>query len=236
MSYLAIIPARGGSKGLPNKNILPLAGKPLIAWTIEQSLATTQVARTVVSTDSTMIAKVSREFGADVPFLRPDSLAGDTATTESAMLHCIEWLEQHEGSAPSAVVLLQCTSPFRYADRITQAIELFEQSKADSLLSASPFWHFLWQQDISGAKALYDFQNRPRRQDIAVDDYKYKENGSIYITSTKALKQTQNRLSGRIALFEMSEEESFEIDSKADFRLVEQNMQQYLDLANHESD
>ena len=232
MEYLSIIPARGGSDGLANKNILELAGKPLVAWSIEQSVMTPRVSRTIVSTDSKEIANISANFGAEVPFIRPKLLASATATTESAMLHCIEWLKKNEGYEPDAVILLQCTSPFRYANRITQAIELFEESCADSLLSVSYFSHFLWQKAERGAHALYDFKNRPRRQDIEPADYKYKENGSIYITSASALKQTGNRLSGNIQLFEMSEEESFEVDTKADFDLIEQQMLNHLPSAN----
>ena len=228
MEYLSIIPARGRSTGLPNKNILELAGKPLIAWTIEQSIQTPKVGRTIVSTDSNKIASISVSFGAQVPFIRPGPLASDTATTESALLHCIEWLRENESYEPDAIILLQCTSPFRYRNRITEAIDVFEESGADSVLSVSPFWHFLWDKTDTGPHALYDFHNRPRRQDIKPAEQKYKENGSIYIMSRSALEKTGNRLSGNIQLFEMSEEESFEIDSKADFNLVEQAMLSHL--------
>lgn len=228
MDYLSIIPARGGSKGLPNKNILDLNGKPLIAWTIEQSLFSKKINRTVVSTNSTEIQRISNSYGAETPFIRPKSLSDDTATTESALLHCIDWLEQNEQYMPDAVVLLQCTSPYRFTDRIDQAIELFESTQADSLVSVSPFWHFLWEQDKSSAKALYDFENRPRRQDIPPEQVKFKENGSIYITKTSTLKQNLNRLGGKIVLFEMSEDEGFEIDTATDFSLLETLMRHKL--------
>lgn len=221
MQTLAIIPARGGSKGIPNKNIKLIGGKPLIAWSIEQALASSLVDRVVVTTDSEEISKIAKDYGAEVPFIRPTGLALDTSTTESAMLHCLEWLDEFDDYQPEATVLLQPTSPVRSINSIDNAINMYLQNKYDSVLSVCEFWHFLWK-NSKAPVAEYDYRNRPRRQDIQNKDIRYKENGSIYVSKTNILKKDKNRLCGNnIGLYLMTESESYEIDSYIDWMVVE---------------
>ena len=226
MEYLAVIPARGGSKGVPGKNIRPLYGKPLIAWTIAQSLAARRVGRVLVSTDDTAIADVARAHGALVPFVRPAELAQDSTPTEPVLLHALAECER-SGYRPDAVVLLQATSPARRPGAIDRAIEQFEREGADSLLSVCENHHFFWK-NRSAPEALYDYRKRPRRQDIGEEARWYRENGSIYVTRTGLLRGQHNRLGGKIAMFLMSEDESHEIDTQHDFRVLEGLMPEVL--------
>lgn len=220
MSVVAFIPARSGSKGVPQKNTRELAGKPLIAWSIQQALASDLIDRVIVSTDSHEIAEIARKHGAEVPFMRPAEISGDSASTESAMLHCCEFLEKESG-LPDIFVLIQCTSPIRIEGVFDQAIIEFRDKNYDSMLSVSESHRFTWK-NPSAPKASYDFKNRPRRQDIKSTDREYLETGSFYITKTSVLIKNKNRLGGEIGFFLTPETDSFEIDSEVDFLICEE--------------
>lgn len=228
MDILSIIPARAGSKGLPRKNLKNFCGHPLLSWSIKQSLSSMQVTRTIVSTECEEIAEVARKYGAEVPFLRPESLALDETPTEPVLLHCIEELHTKENYKPELIILLQPTSPIRRVSSIDDAINQLKCENSDSLLSVTPTWHFFWKKKKRGVEADYDYLNRPRRQEIPSEEYKYKENGSIYITKNDILKKHKNRLGGKISLFVMTHEEEVEIDSSLDFKYAELTMKELI--------
>lgn len=216
VEIVAIIPARGGSKGVPRKNVLPIANKPLIAHSIEDAQEAKLIDRIYVTTDDSEIAYVSRNYGAEV-IQRPAELASDTASSESALIHALTEIEK-AGVNPELIVFLQCTSPLRSGTDIDRAIHQLRLENADSLLSVSPTHRFLWHNINGIAESInYDYRQRSRRQDM---DPQYMENGSIYIFKPWVLKMLNNRLGGKISCFIMSEEQSHEIDSLEDFQYL----------------
>jgi CMP-N,N'-diacetyllegionaminic acid synthase len=218
LEVLAIIPARGGSKGLPRKNIRLIAGEPLIAHTIEQAISARTVGRTTVSTDDEEIAEVAKYYGAEV-VMRPTELASDTAASESALVHVLDFLHQQEGYEPDLVVFLQCTSPVRNWGAIDKAVELLVEKNADSLVSVTPWHGFIWQEERGvGRSVNFDPHHRPRRQDLPEE---YRENGSIFVFKPWVLRTYQNRLGGKIVLYPMDYWSAFEADTEDDFALCE---------------
>ena len=216
---LAIIPARGGSKGIPRKNLQPLDGRPLLAHSLEQARDARAVDRVIVSTDDQEIAEVSRRYGAEV-VSRPAELAGDTASSESALLHALDVLRERENYEPDLVVFLQATSPLRHVDDIDQSIALLERKGADSLFSACSVHGFIWRRLGEDLQSVtYDHTQRQRRQDLDVEDYL--ENGSIYVFRPWVLREHGNRLGGRMVVYPMDPLHSFQIDEPADLELME---------------
>ncbi|MEO1394479.1 MAG: acylneuraminate cytidylyltransferase family protein [Cyanobacteria bacterium J06634_5] len=214
---ISLIPARGGSKGIPHKNIQLLDNKPLIAHSILDAIEATLVEQVYVSTDDFEIASVAENYNASI-IERPDKLAGDTASSESALVHALNEIEK-SGFQPDLIVFLQCTSPIRTGADIDKAIQKMKAERADSLLSVSPSHRFLWEEDSGQAKSInYDYRDRPRRQDM---NPQYVENGSIYIFKPWVIKEFNNRLGGKISLFPMSEAAAHEIDSPLDFKIAE---------------
>lgn len=221
-SILCVIPARGGSKGVPRKNLLDVGGKPLIVWTIEQALAVPDL-DVLVSTDDKEIAEVARRAGARVPWLRPADLAQDTTPTEPVVQHAIEQVSRERGR-PHAVMLLQATSPVRHDDTLARAIREFTETGVDSVVGVVPQAPFIWQA-TNPPSAAYDVSARPRRQDLTTQTLRYRETGSLYITSTHIYEQFDNRLGGQIALFVMDEDEGIDIDTELDVALAERLLQ-----------
>jgi len=222
---VAFIPARCGSKGVPGKNIKQINGKPLIAWSIEHALSAECIDVVFVSTDCEEVRKVALDYGAEAPFLRPATISDDTASTESAVLHFLDWAQNNNQHFEN-LVLLQATSPLRYPGQIDLAMKQFIDENADSLVSVTKSHRFFWKTPEKPI-ASYDVFNRPRRQDIKKKDEVYFENGSFYITKKTIYKEFENRLGGRISMFNMSPEESFEIDDLFDFKLIEFLMKEY---------
>jgi CMP-N,N'-diacetyllegionaminic acid synthase len=222
-NIVAIIPARGGSKGIPKKNLLILSGKPLIAWSIQQALASRFIDEVYVSSDSDEILAVSASYGAK-SIKRPDHLATDTATSESALQHALEVLETEQRQPLDYIVFLQATSPLRTDTDIDSAIETLIANDGDSLLSCCRLGvFFIWEyQNDAPVGVNHDYKHRRRRQDLKSQ---YLENGSIYVFKPEILKQHDNRLGGQICLYEMPQWQSVEIDVIEDKELCEWYMQ-----------
>jgi N-acylneuraminate cytidylyltransferase len=218
MTCVAIIPARGGSRGIPRKNLVPVAGKPLVAYTIEHARATPAIDRVIVSTDDAEIGEVAERYGAEV-IRRPAEISGDRAPSEMALLHTLDELETREGYRPDLVVMLQATSPLRREGDVQRAIEMLIAEEADSLFSACTVHGFLWHREDGDLSSIgYDYRDRRMRQDGPEDML---ENGSIYVTRYDLLRASRNRLGGRIAVYHMNPLDSFQVDEPADLVLME---------------
>jgi N-acylneuraminate cytidylyltransferase len=226
VTTLCLIPARGGSKGVPRKNLRVVAGKPLIVWTIEQALAVSPPLEVVVSTDDEEIAEVARAAGASVPFLRPVELAQDTTATEPVVRHALAELDAG-GIVAETVLLLQATSPVRLPGTLDRALAELAGSTYDSLVGVVPQAPFLWRTGSRAgdpAEAEYDVDHRPRRQDLTREALRYRETGSLYVTRRWVYDQRDNRLGGRIGLFVMAEVEGVDVDTELDLALAEQQL------------
>jgi len=226
VNVVAIILARGGSKGIPGKNIIDFCGKPLIVWTIEQLQHAKGIDSIWVSSDSEKILSISQNYGAET-ILRPDELSGDTATSESGWLHALEIIENKVGRI-DIVIAPQVTSPLREATDIERGLRDFQEQKCDSMFSCSVAEDlFFWEKAPDGAlRSLnYDYKNRKRRQDIPTQ---YIENGSFYLFKPEMLRQYNNRFGGRIGMTEMEFWKMFEIDSMENLKMCESLMKAFL--------
>jgi YrbI family 3-deoxy-D-manno-octulosonate 8-phosphate phosphatase len=220
VTSVAIIPARGGSRGIPRKNVRAIAGKPLLAYSIEHARATPSIDRVVVSTDDVEIGTVAAGYGAEVIW-RPAEISGDRAPSEAALLHALDELAAKD-YRPDLVVMLQATSPLRRPDDIERAIQTLLAEEADSLFSACTVHGFLWHRDKQGLSSVaYDYRDRRMRQDAPED---LLENGSIYVTRHDLLRATRNRLGGKITVYRMDVLDSFQVDEPPDLALMERLM------------
>jgi N-acylneuraminate cytidylyltransferase/CMP-N,N'-diacetyllegionaminic acid synthase len=220
-TILAIIPARGGSKGIPHKNIKNLKEKPLIAWTIKESLKSKYIDKLVVSTEDKEIAEISKKYGAEIPFLRPAGLALDSTPGIDPILHAIKWFKNRNCNF-DYVMCLQCTSPFRTYAQIDEAIENLFRKDADSIVSVckseiTPYW----MKKIENGK-LKDFLDEDvfyaRRQDAPKA---YRLNGAIYMAKTQLLLNIKNWYTENTMPYVMDEISSIDIDNILDFKFAE---------------
>lgn len=222
--YLALVPARGGSKRLPRKNILNLAEKPLIEWTIKAALEANDISTVCVSTDDSEIAEVSKKAGAEVPFIRSEQLATDTATSASVVKHALSWYKEKMKSQYEYFVLLQPTSPLRNSDDISSAISLLKEKNADAVISVCEMEHPpLWSNTLPESLSLENFISESvknkRSQDI--DPY-YRLNGAIYICRVdRFLREQKFLFNDNIFAYIMPNERSVDIDTAFDFKIAE---------------
>jgi N-acylneuraminate cytidylyltransferase/CMP-N,N'-diacetyllegionaminic acid synthase len=212
---LGIIPARGGSKSVPNKNIAAVAGRPLIAYTIRAALEARCIDRLIVSTDSEEIAEVACSLGAEVPFLRPPELARDSTAGIAPILHAIRWLDRNESYRPGLVACLQPTSPLRTARDIDAAVGLALDRNAEAVVSVAPVCsHPYWMKQIDAAGRLLDAAALPRpfkqRQELP---RLYALNGAIYLARRDVLLDHETWYTERTFAYIMPPERSLDIDT-----------------------
>jgi N-acylneuraminate cytidylyltransferase len=221
---LAVIAARGGSKGIPQKNLIDLCGKPLIAWTVLQAAAARGVDVVAVSSDSDAILAAAEAAGA-IGVRRPDEISGDLASSEAAWLHALDQTDGRSGPF-GRIVALQATSPIREASDIDHALDAFEREKLDSLLSVCEVEdYFNWRVGKDGPEPInYDYHDRRMRQQI---EKRYLENGSFYVFIPSLLRERKNRLGGRIGMHVMERHKMFQIDRPEDVKLCAAIMRSY---------
>lgn len=223
LKVLALIPARGGSKGLPRKNVLSLAGKPMVAWSIDAAKNSRYVDEVVVSTDNEEIASVSKQHGANVPFMRPAHLAEDGSTTIDVALHTVEQLPDYD-----ILVILQPTSPLRLSEDIDQTIERMIDANTTSAVTVtepakSPFWSYTLEQDGRLQTLIDDELAVKRRQDLP-DAYVL--NGAVYTICIEEMLKCKCFVSEDTVANIMPPNRSLDIDTEFDFKLVEFYMQE----------
>jgi N-acylneuraminate cytidylyltransferase len=218
----AFIPVRGGSKSIPLKNIKPLCGKPLVYWSISALEQTDGIDEVIVATDSDEIERVvlSFQFAKIKVYRRLAENASDTASTESVMF---EYIEQGKLANDDIFILVQATSPLTQSEHFSKALELYRTNKYDSLLTCVRNYRFFWNDD--GTSKNYNYWQRPRRQNF---DGQLMENGAFYINTVGNIKQSKNRLSGKIGIYEMPECTATEIDEPDDWIILERLMQKYV--------
>jgi N-acylneuraminate cytidylyltransferase len=222
---VAIIPARGGSKGISHKNIIDLCGKPLVAWSIAQARAASGVDSVWVTSDSAAILDVAASYGAN-PIRRPSEISGDEASSESAWLHALDTIEAG-GIEVDTVIGMQATSPVREPSDLERALTQFKREQLGALLTCcevEDFFMWRYGPDRQPVGVNHDYKNRTRRQNI---EKRYLENGSFYIFKPSILRTYGNRLAGKIGIYVMEKYKMFQIDNPQDIILCQAIMRGY---------
>ena len=225
LNIVSIIPARGGSKGILNKNIIPFCGHPLISWSISQAQQSKYISSTWVTSDDQEILNIANNYGAKL-INRPAILSSDSASSESAWIHAVNYLSSIN-ILPDFVVGIQCTSPIRESVDFDNAIEYLIKYKYDSLLSTVEVDdYFTWtlSDGLTCHPLNHNVNNRKPRQEIKNS---FLENGSFYIFRPSSLISFNNRLSGRIGMYKMNKHKAYQIDDNEDLRISTAIMKEY---------
>ncbi len=227
MKILGVIPARAGSKGVPQKNTKMLSGKPLLAWTIIEAKKSRLIDRLILSTEDKKIAEVGKSFGVDVPFERPKELAGDKTHTPEILMHAIKEIEKIDGIIYDIIVLLQPTVPFRQAEHIDKAIKKFTSDKFDSLITITkqeypPWWMF--KLDKKKLCTVFEYEKSSNVFNMERQEFPsiYKPNGSVYVTKTALLQKNRQLVNpDSCGFLIINDEFQVNIDTPLDFEVAE---------------
>jgi N-acylneuraminate cytidylyltransferase len=224
MKYIILICARGGSKGLPGKNIKPLNGIPLIGWSINIAKQIKRASRIVVSTDSEEIAQVALKYGAEVPFMRPKDLAQDDSPEWLVWRHAIKYVESHEGEDIDAIVVLPVTAPLRSVKDVDTCIDLFEEGEVDSVITVSeanrsPYFNMTVNNDSGYASLVISPENQIIRRQDAPEVFDMTT--VAYVVNTNAVKLSNGVFKGKVKSIVIPQERSIDIDTLLDFKIAE---------------
>jgi CMP-N-acetylneuraminic acid synthetase len=224
MKAIACIFARGGSKGLPGKNIRSLAGKPLIAWSIEHAKSVNRISRVLVSTDSEEIAQVSREYGAEVPFMRPEELASDTSPEWLSWKHLLNYLKEADGELPDVLISVPTTAPLRHPEDIDKCLDEFEKNQPDAVVTISdahrnPYFNMVTaRQDGTVSIVNSTASISGRRQDAPVV---YDMTTVAYAVSPSFVLSSESIFDGRVRAVHIPVHRAIDIDTLLDFEIAE---------------
>ena len=223
---MGIIPARGGSKGIPRKNIKKIAGKPLLAYTAKAALGSSYISRVVLSTEDQEIRQVGNELGLEIPFIRPDNLAQDNTPSLPVVQHVLVMLERQENYKPDLIVLLQPTSPLRTSKHIDEALELFINQNADSLVSVTEVPHNMKPYSVMKSKkngTIVPFLIYEENKNIRQQKPKFfaRNGAAIYISTYECIMKNNSLYGSKILPYFMKKEDSFDLDDEIDWKIME---------------